>query len=716
MPKFIEDQEALKARVMQVVGSVEVRPLNKVELSKELNLKPAERRQLHRVLNELEQAGKIARIRKDRYILPEPADLFTGIIHVHPDRFAFILSEQPGQGDLFIAAANTGTARHGDRVVARILRRGLTERRGGRPSARGSDRQEGTVIRILERASNNAVGTLRTSKNFFFVEPDDARMVHNIYVQPRVRATGETALPGQKVVVRLDDWDSPHLNPEGEIIEILGRAEDPGVDMLSIIRKYNLPGDFPKAAAKEADQLPARIPDAEIRRRRDCRKMEVATIDPDDAKDFDDAIHVEKVQNGWRLSVFIADVSHYVKPGTALDREAAERGNSVYMVDRVIPMLPERLSNDLCSLKPKVDRLAMAAFLEFDTKGRVKKSEFGPAVIRSRRRFTYAEALKVLHGKASGSVERMLKEAWKLASILRANRFEKGSLDLDFPEIKVRLDKNGRPLRIDKLDNDESHQLIEEFMLAANEAVAREIKRRSLPSIYRIHEEPDPQRLEEFADLARSYGARPGNLVQRNEVRRFLKSIRGKAEEYPLKLGFLKSLKRASYSTEPAGHYGLAKEDYTHFTSPIRRYADLVVHRVVMQLLGRKVKTATQPLTKICDAIVTTEKAASDAERESVKLKQLEYFDEQTRKRRPDSFQAVVIDVRNYGLLVELPDHMITGLIHVSALPDDFFIFDAGRFRFIGRRSRRVFQLGQKLKVNPVRVDIGKRQVDFVVA
>lgn len=705
----------LQEEILRLMGEERYRPLDKNDLAKELGLSPDQMRSLRQALKQLETQGRIARIRKDRYLLPEPADLFTGVIQITPQGFAFITREEGSGPDLFVAAENTSTAMNGDRVVARIQKGGVANksRRRGRPSAK--DRQEGRVIRILERKNNTIVGTLQTSKKFFFVVPDDPRMVHNIYVPPEIRDSNKKAEPGQKVVVELESWESRHINPEGSIVEVLGRADDPGVDILSILRKYHLPGEFPEAVRKEVENLSDKVSEKEIRSRMDCRNLPVVTIDPDDAKDFDDAIHVRNNGKGWTLSVFIADVAHYVRTGSALDREALSRGNSVYLVDRVIPMLPERLSNDICSLRPKVDRLAMAALMEFDNKGNLRKAKFGPAIIRSRQRLTYQEAMNMLEKGGSDPVTRMLQDAWKLASALRQKRFDEGSLELDFPDIKVRLDKKGRPIRIDKMEYDESHQLIEEFMLAANEAVAREIRGRGLPSLYRIHEEPDADRLEDFQELAAAYGFKTGNLSQRGEVKRFLKKIRGTVEEYPLKLGFLKSLKRAAYSPKPLGHYGLAKSDYTHFTSPIRRYADLVVHRVTRQLLGQRLKNCSRSLEETATAICITERTASDAERESVRLKQLEYFKDQSARKKPETFPAVVVDVRNYGLVVELPDHLMTGLIHVSTLPDDFFVFDSGRLRFVGRRSRRVFQLGDKLKVRAGKVDLFKRQVDFLV-
>src|SRR4051812_573616 len=543
---------------------------------------------LNAILREMERAGDIARIRKNRYVLPAEADLVTGTLSVHQSGFAFLPREQPGQQDLYISAENTGTAMHGDKVVARITRD------EGFARAKGRDRAEGRVIRILERAHDTIVGTLQQSKNFFYVVPDDPRIVHNVYVQAPVgrdrrkrggpdedrRSQTATARPGDKVVVRLEHWESRHVNPEGQIIEVLGASSAPGVDMLSIIRKYHLPTEFPQEVLNQAEEIPEVVSEHMFEGREDLRERFIVTIDPDDARDFDDAIDVERMPDGgWRLGVHIADVAAYVKPGSALDREAYKRGNSVYLPDRVIPMLPERLSNGVCSLNPDVNRLTHSVFIEFGKDGRTKSTRFGRTVIRSARRLTYRQAYAILKGTAHDELSERLHVAWELASLLRRNRFKQGSLDLDFPEVKVRLDPLGKPIALERIENDESHQLIEEFMLAANEAVALELKNRLVPTVYRVHENPDPEKLGEYRELILSYGYKVGDVSKRTELQRLLASLRGKAEEQALKIGLLKSLKRARYAPQPLGHYGLAKNNYTHFTSPIRRYADLVVHR-----------------------------------------------------------------------------------------------------------------------------------------
>src|SRR6266516_1144852 len=543
-----ENGRRIRKQILALLASPYYRPLDKSDLAKALVRKSGVRMGLNQALRDLERAGEIARIRKNRYVLPPAADLFTGKIHIHQAGYGFLISEKPGEPDIFIAAENTGTAMHGDRVVARISR--------DAPYGRIKGRHEGRVIRILERAHDTIVGTLQHSRNFYYVVPDDPRLVHDVYVSPRQAAV----TVGDKVVVRLEAWESRHVNPEGEIIEVLGPALAPGVDLLSIIRKYHLPTEFPRDVLEQADRISEKIDARQLEGREDLRKEFIVTIDPDDARDFDDAIHVEKIENGgWRLGVHIADVAAYVDPECALDREARGRGNSVYLPDRVIPMLPERLSNGVCSLNPGVDRLTHSVFIYFDKNGVVKSARFARSVIRSAHRLSYKQAFAILSSPPQDRLSERLHAAWELAALLRRKRFQHGSLELDFPEVKVLVDKQGHPVRLERIENDESHQLIEEFMLAANEAVARELMKRAFPTIYRVHENPDPEKLAEYREFVLSFNYKVGDLTHRTELQRLLASIRGKPEEQALKVALLKSLKRARYAPQPLGHYGLAK-------------------------------------------------------------------------------------------------------------------------------------------------------------
>src|SRR6476469_4036624 len=581
---MIANGPRIREQILALLSRKDYRPLNKVEIAGKIGVSGRARLAVRGTLRDLEHAGEIARIRTDRYVLSAEADLVGGKVSIHPAGYGFLISEKAAQPDVFIAAENIGTAMHGDHVVARLSPEA--------PAGRIKGRREGRVIRILERAHDTVVGTLQRSRNFYYVVPDDLRFVHDVYVRPVAAAPGDrrsgtAATVGDKVVVRLDDCQSRHVHPEGEIIEVLGPASAPGVDVLSVIRKYHLPTEFPSDVLEQAECIPESVDAQQIAGREDLRNQFIVTIDPDDARDFDDAINVERLANGgWQLGVHIADVAAYVEPGSALDREARLRGNSVYLPDRVIPMLPERLSNGFCSLKPEVDRLTHSVFIQFDKNGNAKSARFAKTVIRSARRLTYKEAYAILKSQprndgfqavagkmAAGklslleSVQRdqlseRLHLAWELAALLRRKRFEHGALELDFPEVKVWIDSDGKPVRLERVENDESHQLIEEFMLVANEAVARALKKRAIPTIYRVHENPDPEKLGEYREFVLSFGYKVGDLTHRAELQRLLAETRGKPEELALKVGVLKSLKRARYDPKPLGHYGLSKTNY----------------------------------------------------------------------------------------------------------------------------------------------------------
>lgn len=597
----------------------------------------------------------------------------------------------------WIPEGGTGTALHGDVVEARATRG-----------------DQAVVTKVVDRAREVIVGTFQKRKGTAFVAPDDPRVPFNLLVRSGGPELERPLRSGDKVAVRMEPWTNPNVSPAGQIIELLGATGDPGVDMLSVIRTHELPGEFTEDVLREVDKFSEGIPKGEIADREDCREQFVLTIDPDDAKDHDDAVAVEKRGAGWLLSVHIADVAHFVRPGTALEKEARRRGNSTYLADRTIPMLPLRLSADLCSLRAKVDRLAHSVFIEFDAEGKVRKARFAKTVIRVRERLTYRQAYAMLQGRKMSEfdpqVAKEVRGAWELASILRKRRFAAGSLDLEFPEVKVWLDKEGRADRIERVEHDESHQLVEEFMLAANEAVAHVIKNRSVPCIYRVHEKPDKERLREFRDEVVAQGVRVGDLTNRREVMRMLQLIKNRPDEFRLKLEFLKSLRRAEYSVDPLGHYGLAKADYLHFTSPIRRYADLVAHRV---LAGERAG-GKKDFSQIAEHISETERTAAAAEQESVLLKKMEYFQRQLDARKPEQFTAVVREVKPQGLLVEVPQVDTTGFIHVSLLPGGPYFLDGARTRLVNRRTKKGFQAGSELSVQVSSVDAAKRQIEFV--
>ncbi|MGD1088877.1 MAG: ribonuclease R, partial [Verrucomicrobiota bacterium] len=694
----------MKDQIIRLLGQKDYVPANVPELLRLLRLSRNRQQELQAALHQLEQSGAVARIKGNCYVQPREADLIPGRIRMNRAGKGFLQPDDSDLKEITIPESATGTALHEDRVLVR--------RDARRKSFHANDDapETGTVVRILERKRTQMVGTLQRGRQFLFVIPDDPRIPHDILV-PEPRDVGRLANIGDKVVVELRKWESPHMNPEGEIVEVLGAPDEEGVDMLSVLRQYDLPLHFPKTALAEARAIGTTVDAREEAGRVDCRSHRVVTIDPDDAKDFDDAICLERVSaEQWRLWVHIADVSHYVKPGSALDIEARKRGNSTYLVDRVIPMLPEALSNELCSLKPKVNRLTKCVEFLISNDGRVLNAKFYSAVIHSQRRFNYGEVLEIIERKpTSDPIEQMLHEAHELAQRIRRLRFKAGSLDLDFPETKIRLDEHGRILRIEKTENDVSHQLIEEYMLLANEAVATRLMSLRTPAIYRIHEEPDERRLREYREEVVSHHVPCGNLNQPAEVQKLLQRLGTLAIGSALKIGFLKSLMRARYAVEPLGHYGLAKKKYTHFTSPIRRYADLVVHRALFD----KNSVAGSALKEVAEHISVTERNSADAERDSKDVKLFAFLKAQLQSGDPQKYPALVTDVRNFGFFVDVPGLAMSGLVPLSLMEDDFYVFDEARRNLVGRRTRRMIRLGDKVTVQVARVDTFKKQVDF---
>ena len=697
----------MKDQIIRLLGQKDYVPANVPELLRLLRLPPHQQQELQAVLRKLEQSGDVARIKGNCYVAPREADLVPGRIRMNRAGKGFLQPDDSALPEIAISESDTGTALHEDHVLVRRNVRSKNFRGGPETPVTG------TVVRILERNRTQIVGTLQQGRQFLYVIPDDPRIPHDVYVPPP-RDVGRPARVGDKVVVELREWVSRQANPEGEIVEVLGAADAEGVDMLSVLRQYDLPLHFPKAVLAEAHAIGSTVDLRDLADRLDCRQYQVVTIDPDDAKDFDDAICLEPAAPGqWRLWVHIADVSHYVKPGTALDTEARRRGNSTYLVDRVIPMLPEALSNELCSLKPNVDRLTKCVEFLVADDGRVLDAKFHSAVIHSQRRFTYAQVLEILE-RASDSdpIHQMLHRAHRLAQNIRRLRFKAGSLDLDFPETKIRLDDRGRILRIEKNENDVSHQLIEECMLLANEAVATRLMHLRIPAIYRIHEEPDARRLQEYRQDVLTHHVPCGNLEQPSEVQKLLHRLGTLAIGPALKIGFLKSLMRARYSVEPLGHYGLAKKKYTHFTSPIRRYADLAVHRALFD----KKPFPTSVLKEIADHISITERNSADAERDSKDVKLFAFLQAQLDSGDPTRYPALVTDVRNFGFFVDVSGLAMSGLVPLSLIQDDFYVFDEARRNLVGRRNRRTIRLGDRLNVQVARVDRFKKQVDFCLA
>jgi ribonuclease R len=667
-----------------------------------------------------------------------------GSAFVVRERHEHVVGELP-EPPLQIFPGDTGVALPGDRVVAREF--------PGRKGRRAGEKVGG-IVRVLEREREDIIGELRRGRRGFVVQPDDPRFTYEIQVaDPAKSGVAPVPKPGDKVVVRLGPWARRDQPITGTITARLGRTHEPDTELRAIFLKHDLPARFPAAVEREAAALPGRVLPRELAHRLDYRNQPVFTIDPDDAKDFDDALSYEELGGGdLRIGIHIADVSTYVRPASTLDTEAQRRGNSTYLVGVVVPMLPEKLSNGLCSLVEGEDRLCKAVFLTVGKNGRVKRTTFANTVIRSRKRLTYKQAYALLFDDdlervralplppkhQTGSTGRALRDLdrrelqdlqawiralWKVASRLRRDRMAHGSLDLDMPETKIFVDPRGYADRLERIEHDESHQLIEEFMLAANEAVARLTRTHKLPSLYRVHDEPDPEKLAELRDLLGTYGIRTGDLTERAELVRLLRTLAEHPQGYTLRTQLLRSLKKAAYRHTPDGHFGLHKKDYTHFTSPIRRYADLVVHRVFDYYLvkhgGHRPAGGQGPnynlagVERLGQHLSLTEINSSEAERESVKVKLLEFFEREVDKHPKTRFAAIITDVRANGFFIELVESMTFGFVAAANLRDDHYTIDSSGTALVGRKRKKRHAINQRLDVVVQQVDRYKRLIDF---
>ncbi len=731
--------------------------MDKSEIARALKVGGAGREKLRAELAKMVRKGYVVQGRQSRYQMkgrkrggmPGTGDLI-GVIRFQPNGHAWFYPQLDNEENkkagldldkydrVFIHGRNTGVALDGDKVIVHLLsvgpKREEKHRRGrGKPrNAKGGDwRQKkavkrdeaaGKVVKVVERGNSKIIGTYFKRGKFSYVQPD----MRAYPATMELEGDNLGAKSGQKVVVELISWKNKFSPPRGRIVEVLGWPDDAGVDIISVIHKHGLKQDFPEGVLKEAAAVPVKISAKELERREDWRDALVLTVDPADAKDFDDALCVRELKNGgWELAVFIADVSHYVKPGTALDVEAERRGNSTYLVDRVLPMLPEKISNNVCSLMPEVDRLTKCAVMVFDKTGRRVSARFCDAVIHSKKRLSYEEAQVFLMQGGGGEVGDALRRTWALASVLRKKRFAEGALDLEFTEMKVVLDDDLKAVDVVNVVHNESHQMVEECMLAANEAVAVELKMRRKNAIYRIHEDPDFDKLNEFAEKARAQGFKVGDLTNKKHIQALLDKAKGTPLEDSIKIGLLKSLKRAAYSVEPLGHYGLAKMDYCHFTSPIRRYADLVVHRAIQGLLVNPPKKIDHNpkltvLAEIAQHISETERKSAEAEMETKRMKMMEYMElcaEHPEQVRTTVFEALVTDVRNMGLFVEIADMRVRGLVRIEDMPGRAaagWRLQEHRHSFINKKGDEI-KLGMKLKVEIVRIDKERKMVDFRV-
>lgn len=699
-------------RLLHYMRDEAYKPLTVQELEEAFGIKDAsEFKEFVKALVYMEEKGLVVRTRSNRYGVPEKMNLIRGRFTAHAKGYAFVVPDEPGFDDIFIPPGETGNAMHGDLVLARVS------------PARFGQRREGTVIRIIERATTHIVGTYVESKYFGFVIPDDKRFTHDIFI-PKTAANG--AVEGHKVVAKITAYPEGRKSAEGEVVKILGHKNDPGVDILSIIHKHGLPGPFPDDVLAQANSIPDTIDEKEIKRRRDLRDQVVVTIDGEDAKDLDDAVSVEKLENGnYKLGVHIADVSYYVTEGSPLDREAAERGTSVYLVDRVIPMLPHRLSNGICSLNPQEDRLTISCEMEINEEGDVVGYDIFESVIRSTARMTYKDVNKILVDKDEELIKKyeplvpMFEMMEELASILREKRMARGAIDFDFKEAQVLVDEDGRPTDVVVRERSVAERLIEEFMLAANETVAEHFHWLDVPFIYRIHEDPKEEKLQRFFEFITNFGyivKGTANSVHPRALQEIIEAVQGKPEEMVISTVMLRSMKQAKYDTENVGHFGLSTDYYTHFTSPIRRYPDLIVHRLIRTyLIEGKIDTETrakweQLLPDIADHSSRMERRAVDAERETEELKKAEFMEDKIGQ----EFDGIISSITNFGMFVELPN-TIEGLVHVSYMTDDYYHYDDRHYAMIGERTGNVFRIGDEITVRVINVNKDERAIDFEI-
>jgi len=699
------------------------RPLTMKELIKNFNISSENRSSFRTLIRGLASDGEIIKIKGNRFGLPEKMNLVTGIVQGHPDGYGFVIPEDGGE-DLFINPRSMREVMHGDKVICRA------------ESAQKGGKKEGRIIRILERGHKTIVGIYEPSGHFGFVIPDDRRISHDIYIP--FKYSGK-AKKGHAVITEITAYPMKNRNPEGRIIEIIGYPDNPDVEIDIVLRKYDIPSKFPIDVLKEADAVQKEVTDDEITGRLDLRDKNIVTIDGEKAKDFDDAVYVERLNNGnYMLGVHIADVSHYVKEGNTLDNEAFKRGTSVYFPDRVIPMLPFQLSNEICSLKPKVDRLTLSALMEFDKYGELIDYRFDETVINSKERMTYTDVAEILNEVQSSKLKvssMELKERYsyllkdfylmrELCEVLREKRMRRGSIDFDLPEPYIILDLMGKPENIIKAERNIAHKIIEEFMLVANETVAMHFMKQEIPALYRVHDEPDQSKIIELSEFVSNFGYHlkipvfKKGIESKFHPKRFqelLNSIRGKPEELLISTITLRHMKQARYSPENIGHFGLAFENYTHFTSPIRRYPDLIVHRLLKEIIKKKhipkkrLDIWEERLPKIAQHSSEKERTADAAENDIVELKRVQFMLEKI----GDEYEGIISGVTSFGLFVELKEIFVEGLIHVSSMADDYYALNERDHSLIGRRTKKRFRMGDRVKVKVENVSIEKRQIDF---
>ncbi len=699
-------------KILQLISKAD-RPLLVKELMLSLKLGRDDRDEVKKLLRRMVREGEIIRLRGRRYGLPQKMDLVTGQYRGHRDGYGFVIPDEGTEGasrvsDVYIGDRKYHEAMHGDRVVARVEKH------------KGEGRREGSIIRILERAHKQIVGRFESGRELAYVIPSDRRMIHDICIP--LDQVGK-AEDGDVVMAEILAYPTKGRVPEGRIIKILGRLEDSEIDTDTVIAAYGISPHFPEAVVAEADEIVESVTEKMCKGRVDFRALPTVTIDGERARDFDDAISIEVQKDGvYRLWVHIADVAHYVAEGSALDLEAFRRGTSIYFPDQVVPMFPEKLSNGICSLKPKEDRLTLTAEMDFSADGHPLSHRMFESVICSDARMTYTAVHQIVEVKNPAVREEyaallpQFEVMHELAVKLRTHRLEKGSIDFDLPEAEIILDAGGETVNILREQRNIAHKIIEEFMLAANETIATEMARREIPFIYRIHDQPPKERIESLNDLLRQFGlkARLGEKVNPKVFSEILKTVQGRPEEHLMHKMVLRSMQQARYAFETHGHFGLASEAYTHFTSPIRRYPDLIVHRLLKKVMNKKMGEKEKArwahkLPEIALHCSKQERLAVDAEREVIKRRQVKFMTDKV----GEKYTGIVTGVTAYGFFVQLDEYFVEGLVRMSSLHDDYYIFDEKRHALIGRTHRRAYRLGQAIEVLVAAVDTENWQIDF---
>ena len=703
-----EEFEEKKKMIEEFVGSKGYRSMSVKEMAMVLQVPSRDKKDFREVLDALAREGQISIDLKGK-IKPLPADVKVGKYMATQRGFGFVRVEGEDD-DIFIPGSYTKSALDGDTVQV------LVKKEGGE-----GKRREGQVLNILERGNSVLVGTYTRSRNFGFVTPDNQKFTKDIYV---AKAESKGAVTGHKVVVEITDFGDEQRKPEGRVLEILGHVNDPGVDILSVIKAYGLPEEYPDDVMKQIENIPDEVEEKEKAGRADFRDLQTVTIDGEDAKDLDDAITISKEGNMYHLGVHIADVSQYVTEGSPLDKEALKRGTSIYLVDRVIPMIPHKLSNGICSLNQGVDRLALSCMMDINEKGEIVKHKICESVINVTRRMSYTSVHKIIEEKDEAERKEyeelipMFELMYELADILQARREKRGSIDFDFPEAKIILDEKGKPIDVKEYERTQANRIIEEFMLAANQTVAEEYFWNELPFVYRTHETPDMEKIQNLALFIENFGYTlkiKEDEIHPKEVQKLMRSIAGKPEEGLIGRLALRSMKQARYTTECEGHFGLALKYYCHFTSPIRRYPDLQIHRIIKEnihggMKDKRIEHYQKILPEVAEQTSALERRADDAEREVEKMKKAEYMEQFVGK----DFEGTISGLTTWGMYVELPN-TIEGMIRVADIPGDYYYYDEDLHRMVGEQTGKVYKMGEPLRIIVAGVDKLTRTIDFVL-